>query len=328
MAEKTNRLYEAAIKAYEPTLRDRLANLLLGSALPGSARANIVEGLTGSRGLGNTGVGLVDLTPVGIPMAAQEAKLAADRGNAIEAVANAMAVIPAAKIPVQAAKGAATQGIRAYHGSPHSFERFDLSKIGTGEGAQAYGHGLYFAENPRVAEEYKKNLSDSMTSRPRWFIQGTEAAPGSPEAKAASIINELGYAKAKKFADSTAMQFGADPRMGREAEFWRGVQNVLQQPLSKRDISQKFGHMYEVNIRANPDQFLDWDKPRDAQPQLVKDYFGRAYPKAWENAADGASLYQLAQRQMPNSQLYKELAQENIPGIKYLDGGSRGVGEG
>jgi len=31
--------------------------------------------------------------------------------------------------------------IRAYHGSPHDFERFDASKIGTGEGAQAYWHG-------------------------------------------------------------------------------------------------------------------------------------------------------------------------------------------
>ena len=43
-------------------------------------------------------------------------------------------------------------GIKAYHGSPHDFDRFDLSKIGTGEGAQAYGHGLYFAENEGVAE--------------------------------------------------------------------------------------------------------------------------------------------------------------------------------
>src|SRR5262245_438695 len=47
-------------------------------------------------------------------------------------------------------------GIRAYHGSPHDFERFDLSKIGTGEGAQAYGHGLYFAENPKTAKAYRE----------------------------------------------------------------------------------------------------------------------------------------------------------------------------
>ncbi len=41
-----------------------------------------------------------------------------------------------------------------YHGSPHAFDRFDSSKIGTGEGAQAYGHGLYFAENPDVGKKY------------------------------------------------------------------------------------------------------------------------------------------------------------------------------
>ena len=54
-----------------------------------------------------------------------------------------------------------------YHGTPHTLpptERnplgeFDASKIGTGEGAQAYGHGIYVAENPKVAIEYKKALS-------------------------------------------------------------------------------------------------------------------------------------------------------------------------
>ena len=50
-------------------------------------------------------------------------------------------------------------GIVAYHGSPHSFDQFDTSKIGTGEGAQAYGHGLYFAGNEGVAQAYRKNLS-------------------------------------------------------------------------------------------------------------------------------------------------------------------------
>ena len=43
-------------------------------------------------------------------------------------------------------------GIVAYHGSPHSFDQFDTSKIGTGEGEQAYGHGLYFARRRAGAE--------------------------------------------------------------------------------------------------------------------------------------------------------------------------------
>src|SRR5579872_4825910 len=42
-------------------------------------------------------------------------------------------------------------GMTVYHGSPHFFDRFDLSKIGSGEGAQAYGPGLYFADSPSVA---------------------------------------------------------------------------------------------------------------------------------------------------------------------------------
>jgi hypothetical protein len=46
-----------------------------------------------------------------------------------------------------------------FHGSPHKFDRFDSSKIGTGEGAQAYGHGLYLADSPAVAGGYKDRLS-------------------------------------------------------------------------------------------------------------------------------------------------------------------------
>ena len=49
--------------------------------------------------------------------------------------------------------------ITAYHGSPHDFDQFDSSKIGTGEGAQAYGHGLYFAESEPVAKGYRDKLS-------------------------------------------------------------------------------------------------------------------------------------------------------------------------
>ena len=54
---------------------------------------------------------------------------------------------------------ALSMGIKAYHGSPHSFDQFSMDKIGTGEGAQAYGHGLYFAENEGVATGYRNQLS-------------------------------------------------------------------------------------------------------------------------------------------------------------------------
>ena len=61
----------------------------------------------------------------------------------------------------------------ADHGSPHSFDKFDMSKIGTGEGAQAYGHGLYFADNEGVAKSYRENLAEDMYYTPdgHMFVQ-------------------------------------------------------------------------------------------------------------------------------------------------------------
>lgn len=46
----------------------------------------------------------------------------------------------------------------AWHGSPHTFQSFDLGAIGTGEGAQAHGWGLYFAQDRKIAEGYKERL--------------------------------------------------------------------------------------------------------------------------------------------------------------------------
>ena len=47
----------------------------------------------------------------------------------------------------------------AYHGTPHRFDEFSVEKIGTGEGAQAHGWGLYFAENKDVSDNYRKTLA-------------------------------------------------------------------------------------------------------------------------------------------------------------------------
>ena len=49
----------------------------------------------------------------------------------------------------------------AWHGSPHDFDGFDLGAIGTGEGAQVHGWGLYFAQNRNVSQGYKDRLTNT-----------------------------------------------------------------------------------------------------------------------------------------------------------------------
>lgn len=51
---------------------------------------------------------------------------------------------------------------KAYHGSPYTFDHFDLGAIGTGEGAQGHGWGLYFAQDKQIAKAYKDTLSHHM----------------------------------------------------------------------------------------------------------------------------------------------------------------------
>ena len=48
----------------------------------------------------------------------------------------------------------------AFHGGPHRFDKFSMDAIGTGEGAQAFGWGLYFSSSRGIAEFYRKSLSN------------------------------------------------------------------------------------------------------------------------------------------------------------------------
>lgn len=247
------------------------------------------------------------------------------------------------------------QGITAYHGSPHEFERFDLSKIGTGEGAQAYGHGLYFAESEPIAKGYRDALSadqpipikvgeerhypytpmqrmvaehrgdvDAVIKKmnPKW--EKIEAAynvsdPNSDDMD--KLLNQLDYEEAKK--------------QRAEVESMRG-KNV--------EYGQK-GHMYEVRINAHPDHFLDWDKPFDEQSEYVKNALRNSKDKYLDdelkqiqslygrkNSNFGAGFYEFLQSE--NKAVKNEkgasdwLRKNGIKGIKYLDAGSRGKGDG
>ena len=113
--------------------------------------------------------------------------------------------------------------------------------------------------------------------------------------------------------------------------------------LNKEELP-KFGRMYEVNIKANPDQFLDWDKALSEQPansaiqnyakeieslglsNEYKDFLSAAkmtgMPGEWFMRAASGGM-------KPNlPALSADLKAAGIPGIKYLDQGSRAAGEG
>ena len=190
---------------------------------------------------------------------------------------------------------AAPQGIPAFHGSPHEFDRFDLSKIGTGEGAQAYGHGLYFAEAEGTARSYRNSLTESHAriSHPvygdKLTIDQTDHGLTASARKGALSYDS---AEAAAIPDATFEMIGSNItealRMGDSLDdMARFVRKSDYEPTVKAawlaaledgkaySVEKAAGALYEVRLTAKPEQFLDWDKPLAEQPPAVREALAR-----------------------------------------------------
>lgn len=244
--------------------------------------------------------------------------------------------------------------IRAYHGSPHSFDQFELSPrtIGTGEGAQAYGHGLYFAENEGIARGYRDAAVDpdsvplqfrgkpvdtpwNADIRERW----ADEFKGLSEDDADAFEELLGnLSQVNNLNDVGNVLGGVSPRA-------RALYNTrVRGDLVKPDFGP--GSMYEVGINASPDTFLDWDRPLSEQSEAVRRAYAaaasRGDPLMGELLGDlsdpaAMGLMGLFDRSA-GSQAYNSLAPDaaeasrrlseyGVNGIRYFDANSRGPGE-
>ena len=220
-------------------------------------------------------------------------------------------------------------GAIVWHGSPHKFDRFDSSKMGTGEGAQAYGAGTYLAESPKVAKQYQKELATEVTldGKP-YFSAGKQVASTGNSTIDDFLTWHVGDVDA---AVDAAKRMGFDEHLPQLEALRKRVQRV------------QGGALYKVDL---PDEFiprmLDWDKPFSQQTREVQkalqssqvvgkdDWLisGLKGREAYNRAAFGAPV-KLPLRQI-DDQLFaaQRLRDAGIPGIRYLDGGSRGAGQG
>ena len=225
------------------------------------------------------------------------------------------------KRAADAVGGAVKKGIKAFHGSPHDFDQFSLSKIGTGEGNQSYLRGLYFAENENVATDYRNALA------PQFEVGGkpvVSAAQIRNDPKAINRVQNLwGYINSLKMDDLgsaklyaarlDAMESTSD-EMRQLMDSW---QRVKAAPTGQ--INKGRGHMYEVNIDADPEDFLDWDAPLSQQSEKVRQKLP-AFLQPQEGESMGNSLRRIRIDEDPE----ESLRAAGIQGIKYLDEGSRG----
>jgi len=152
-----------------------------------------------------------------------------------------------------AEKAAAQEGITAYHGSPHDFDRFSTARIGTGEGAQAYGHGLYFAENEGVARSYRNQLSARTAGGHELPEYLSGADPVRDREMFASTLQRMNDQLEKWRVNG----YDKLDYMQGAVEDVKRVKAAVESALADASSIGSKGRMYEVRINANPDQMLD-----------------------------------------------------------------------
>jgi hypothetical protein len=244
------------------------------------------------------------------------------------------------------------QELDVYHGTPHTFDpetgaplgRFRSEKIGTGEGAQAYGYGLYFAESPGVAKSYKDKLTPS-------------AAVPNAAANSLEKMNPNLYARLERIAKESGYTVSAINRMVVKPNEFREIDAALKREILDFKKSAK-GALYKVDLPdAKIEQMLDWDKPLAEQPEAVRKALS-SHPKViaevnrlneqrvalneqnperlshpvigklarkeyTAESLKGQALYELFSKGSNQAQASEYMRSLGIPGIKYLDAGSR-----
>jgi hypothetical protein len=300
------------------------------------------------------------------------------------------------------------QGIRAYQGSPYNFAaerlvrmpdgstqyivgapdvlpnvpagaevlqnfplgRMRMDKIGTGEGAQAYGMGLYTAENEGIARSYRDQLSRPYLATP----DGQNIAEKYGPDVADIFENSAGDPKdlqdtllrIRKIVKQNLDDIGVSDVSELKSEFNGDLPSTIIEFSNRADRLENLmnsgdvklvneGKIYQVSINAKPEDFINYDAPLSAQGQKVKEQFGYT-PKPTPD--EEIAAYELAKREAPNNigehpavqDIYRResaanaaerlfqskvqgggvdeaarigLSQAGIPGIKYLDAGSR-----
>jgi hypothetical protein len=307
-------------------------------------------------------MGLGSLPGTGQLMALRDlerARRAKDPGAAAMAASN---FIPFGTLLNRFRRGPMSE-LDVYHGTPHRFPgteanplgEFDASKIGTGEGAQAYGHGIYLAQKPEVAQDYQFMLSKIDPETVTY--QGKPAQHWYDTAQAEQD-------RAHRLRDKTAID-----RANAKLAYWENVmtrrhpedvKRVANDPddgwktfadyANSLDMNKfggvgEAGSLYKADLPDEMiDRMLEWDKPLSEQApniqKAVSRYIIEMEPHLPSNSrmkylalnqrvrdADitGAELYKNAQELLGSQLPAALLKKQGIPGIKYLDEGSRGA---
>jgi len=186
-------------------------------------------------------------------------------------------------------------GIIAFHGSPYDFNKFSLSKINTGEKAQAFGNGLYFSSKEDIAKFYRDSVRGfrDLQGNVDYDYKGKQFNLNPTNAK---TQEELGVARIIEFSRKQSIypdkakekmikvierdikdnQAFVDISEGKEKAIFDSIVKSYQRDLDavkSIDVSkmkQSKGNMYQVKLNTINDDLIDYDKTLGEQNPKIQ----------------------------------------------------------
>lgn len=262
-------------------------------------------------------------------------------------------------LPARSALGYITpkpMQLDVYQGTPHRFpptERnplgeFDASKIGTGEGAQAYGYGIYMAENPNVGKRYQyqlapeRNATDLNTKVGYIKIGDKPINPDNYDIDIRQELVDAAKSGKKEFLDFANQRKARWEELSKDDSYkYKSTAQDRVNEYNKliqdtKDLGVTYtgsGNLYKADL---PDEMiptmLDWDKPLSEQSKEVQNIL---YPYQKEIGTSFGTGEQILReiafdRRMKGlddspSAVAKQLQEMGVAGVKYLDEASRGT---
>jgi hypothetical protein len=155
---------------------------------------------------------------------------------------------------------------------------FDLNRIGTGEGAQAFGEGIYGTQQPDIGRGYR----DGLVAR-----SGKDVIPMIGDRPATELYAQI-EARASRLSPAAAAKEYDKLSLLEQAMLDNDVLGVLERKSDyspeafdwfQKNVAPKFsrpGALYEMEVRASPQSFLDWDAPVTEQPLMVREALERS----------------------------------------------------
>lgn len=204
---------------------------------------------------------------------------------------------------------------KAYHGSPYTFDHFDLGAIGTGEGNQAHGWGLYFAQDKKIAENYKDilgaNSGEVITGKTKykinedgdWYDENTGNIIDDITPLSMALTEVLETGNSNKAIEH--LQEFIKSKEGKTAQTVISQVKRAKEAIKLLKKNEFAGHeqktAFEVEIPED-NELIDEFKNINEQPRKVQ----AAIRKAWKEIGYKPSALQY----MSGREFYKQLASE------------------